>query len=47
MGPPVDSGLTVAFFQWLNMVDITIVFMGVISWFINQRSHMMIPPMMG
>ena len=28
MGPPVDSGLTVAFFQWLNMVDITI-FMGV------------------
>ena len=26
----------VALEKWLKMVDITIVFMGVISWFINQ-----------
>ena len=26
--------------KWLRMVDITIVFMGVISWFINQQTYL-------
>ena len=41
VGPPFNSVQLV--YKWLNepwfMVDITIVFMGIISWFINQRSH--------
>ena len=27
-------------YKWLKMVDITIVFMGFISWFINQQTYL-------
>ena len=38
MGPPVDSVQLSN--KWLKMVDITMVFMGVISWFINQQTYL-------
>ena len=40
--PSLDS-VSVALFQWLKMVDTTIVFMGFISWFINQLTYLGVP----